>query len=170
MAADGGHPDAQTKLGDCYAIGKYGIECGDWKEARKWYRLAARQGWSEAWCVVSLLFFFSLRLLFSLLSLICVFVSLSLFFSFLFFSVKLGDMYVNGEGVPTNAKVAAKHYRVAAEKNHVRGMYLLGRTLCEGGGNKMLPNPSSGVPWLRKALKNGNKNAEKFLESLALLK
>ena len=49
MAADGGHPDAQTKLGDCYAIGKYGIECGDWKEARKWYRLAARQGWSEAW-------------------------------------------------------------------------------------------------------------------------
>ena len=79
-------------------------------------------------------------------------------------------MYVNGEGVPTNAKVAAKHYRVAAEKNHVRGMYLLGRTLCEGGGNKMLPNPSSGVPWLRKALKNGNKNAEKFLESLALLK
>ena len=34
----------------------------------------------------------------------------------------------------------------------------------------MLPNPSSGVPWLRKALKDGNKNAEIFLESLALLK
>ena len=81
MAADGGHPDAQTKLGDCYAIGKYGIECGDWKEARKWYRLAARQGWSEAWCVVSLLFFFfSLRLLFSLLSLMCYCLIVSFFF------------------------------------------------------------------------------------------
>ena len=113
-------------------------------------------------------FFFSSSSLFSSFS--HVFLSHRFFFSFLFFSVKLGDMYVNGEGVPTNAKVAAKHYRVAAEKNHVRGMYLLGRTLCEGGGNKMLPNPSSGVPWLRKALKNGNKNAEKFLESLALLK
>jgi TPR repeat protein len=48
--------------------------------------------------------------------------------------IQLGNMYVNGEGVPTNAKVAAKHYRVAAEKNSVEGMYLLGRTLCDGGG------------------------------------
>ena len=47
-------------------------------------------------------------------------------------------MYVNGEGVPTNAKVAAKHYRVAAEKNSVEGMYLLGRTLCDGGGTYLV--------------------------------
>ena len=82
MAADGGHPDAQTKLGDCYAIGKYGIECGDWNEARKWYRLAARQGWSEAWCVVSLLFFFFLFLFSFLFFLSYMFLSHCLFFFF----------------------------------------------------------------------------------------
>lgn len=103
IAASGGHPGAQTKLGDCYSYGKYGLEEGNWKEARKWYRTAARNGYNEA-------------------------------------CIKLGNMYVNGEGVPTNAKVAAKHYRVAAEKNDVEGMYLLGRTLCDGGGKLFFSN------------------------------
>jgi hypothetical protein len=37
IAANGGHAGAQTKLGECYALGKYGMEEGNWKEARKWY-------------------------------------------------------------------------------------------------------------------------------------
>ena len=132
MAANGGHPGAQTKLGECYSEGKYGLEAGTWKEARKWFRLAARQGYAEA-CVL------------------------------------LGNMYLNGEGVPTNVKVATKHYRVAAEKNNSLGMYLLGKSLCEGGGKKMPPNPKIGVPWLRKASKNNSTQATKFLESMNLL-
>ena len=120
--------DSITYLSSCLFV----FLAGSWKESRKWYRLASRQGWAEA-CVL------------------------------------LGHMYANGEGVPSNAKVACKHYRVAAEKGDVVGMYELGKTLCEGGGKRMAPNPKAGVPWLRKASRLDSKAADRFLESMVLL-
>ena len=54
IAAEGGHVKAQCKLGGWHKDGGpegSGIEDGgNWKEARKWYRLAARQGHAGA-CV-----------------------------------------------------------------------------------------------------------------------
>jgi len=54
IAANGGHAGAQTKLGECYALGKYGMEEGNWKEARKWYGGGVVVGCC-VWCCVVLL-------------------------------------------------------------------------------------------------------------------
>ena len=138
MAAEGGHVKAQCKLAAWYAEGGpagSGIEGGgNWKEARKWYRLAARQGHAGA-CVA------------------------------------LGKMYVEGQGVPSNAKVAIKHFRVAADKSNVEGMFLLGRTLCDGVAGKagISPNPKAGIGWVRKASRKGSVQAKRFLETMTLL-
>ena len=87
--------------------------------------------------------------------------------------IKLGDMYVNGQGVPKDFTKAANWYRKAAEKGHPEGQFKLG-VRYEGGVGVLhdkveaarfsrTPNEQRDVEmvrWHRKAAEQGHAGAQ----------
>jgi TPR repeat protein len=103
--ADQGNAEAQSSLGDMYAVG-HGVPqdyaeatsvAQDYAEATTWYRKAADHGYAEA-------------------------------------QSSLGDMYADGHGVPQNYAEAMKWYRKAADQGYADALASLGTMYHKGQG------------------------------------
>ena len=75
--------------------------------------------------------------------------------------LKLGLMYVKGEGVPQNYEEAAKWTRKAAEQGHAWAQEKLGQMYHYGMG--VPTHYGEAAKWTRKAAKQGNAGAQLFL-------
>jgi TPR repeat protein len=105
----------------------------DYKEALKWYRLAAEQGYADAQMNLGFMYYKGHGVpqdykeaarLYRLLSKQ----------GFARAQYKLGGMYAEGEGVPQDYKEAARLYRLSAEQGYAFAQYFLGWMYAEGEG------------------------------------
>jgi TPR repeat protein len=71
----------------------------------------------------------------------------------------LGEMHMNGKGVPVNEDIAINFYRKAAEGGHTQGQYVLGLLLIE-------KSPSEAKSYLEMAANNGHVQATEYLKML----
>lgn len=78
--------------------------------------------------------------------------------------VKLGDMYMEGQGVEKNEKKGVDYYKKALKKNDLEAMYKLSNAYLTGKGIK--EDTSEGLRLLREAAEKGNVNAQKQLAYL----
>lgn len=69
----------------------------------------------------------------------------------------LGVLYMNGEGVPRDEKMAVELFRDGAEKNNPACMYFYAK--CLEGGVVVEKNPDQARDWYLKAARAGNKPA-----------
>ena len=72
--------------------------------------------------------------------------------------IKLGDMYLEGEGVPLNYVEAAKWFRKAAEQGHAEAQLNLGWMY--DGGHGVPLNYVEAAKWIRKAAEQGIARAQ----------
>jgi TPR repeat protein len=70
----------------------------------------------------------------------------------------LGNMYVNGEGIPQNYPQALKWYRLAADKGLAQAQYNLGLLYTNGSGVQQ--DDQAAVSWYRKAAGQGYADAQ----------
>ena len=73
----------------------------------------------------------------------------------------LGEMYADGEGVPTDEAEAAKWCRKAADQGYAEAQVTLGQMYFDGEG--VPKNKAEAVKWLRKAADQGDVKAQFFL-------
>ena len=79
----------------------------------------------------------------------------------------LGNMYVNGDGVPKNDVEAVKWYRLAAEQGNADAQYNLGNMYSNGVG--VPQNYVKSYVWLSVATAQGNENANAFRDAVSEL-
>ena len=127
--AEAGDSSAQTNLGFIYNKGD-GVP-QDFKEAAKWFRLAAEQGYAEAvkWY------------------------RLAADQGVAQAQNNLGFMYKNGQGVPQDYAEAAKWYRLAADQGHASAQSTLGVMYSQGKG--VPQDYAEAVKWYRLAADQG---------------
>lgn len=78
--------------------------------------------------------------------------------------VILGDCYYGGEGVSKNYEEAVKWYRKAAEQGHPGAQYNLGNCYYKGEG--VAENEEEAIKWYRKAAEQGDEDAKSQLTEL----
>ena len=78
-------------------------------------------------------------------------------------TIRLGMMYLEGDGIPKNAEEAVKWFRIAADQEFPAALYNLG--LCYATGKGVKKNRSEAKKWFRKAAELGNASAQRALES-----
>lgn len=133
MAAQQNDPKAQFNVGNLYDTGK-GVK-KDLKEAFRWYRKSAEQGYAPAQVMLGAMYALG----------DAVEVNFKDAMNWYLKAAKqndaeaqrrLGYMYMNGEGVPTDYKKARKLYEEAAKQGYPPSLYWLGHLYAEGLGVK----------------------------------
>lgn len=165
-----GYAEAQVLVGDCLATGR-GVLFEDAKEAMKWYRAAADQGFAEAqhrlfacyrdgigcernrtnaakWCRKAAEAGLDKAML------------------------DMGLLYLGGIGVEANAKSAFKWFQKGAERGNLSAIYMVGR--CYQAGIGVEQDGDEAAKWQNKALESwrqcadaGDVNAMIFLAKVA---
>jgi hypothetical protein len=79
-------------------------------------------------------------------------------------SRNLGLMYLKGQGVDKDYKMAMVQFKKAANRNYPPAQYQLGNMYLKGQGVKK--NNTEARKWFQKAADAGYKNAEKALKSM----
>lgn len=74
----------------------------------------------------------------------------------------IGELYLNGTGVPKNLNIAYQWFLSA--KNHPRGMYLLG--CCYAFGYGVNINYTSAIKWYIRAAYSGDPRAQYYIASI----
>lgn len=69
----------------------------------------------------------------------------------------LGEIYLFGNGVPKNTKIAIKYFRKGADLGHAHGQYMLANLLHE-------KSPVQAKIYLEKAAANGHDQARQVLD------
>jgi uncharacterized protein len=132
LAAEQGHPKAQTDLGFLYSLDAV-FRTGDYKEAVKWYRRAADQGDPQGQALIGTYYqtgqgvpqnYAEAARWYRLAAEQGHYPAQS----------ALGNMYAKGEGVPRNYAEAARWYRLAAEQGDYMAQSGLGVMYAKGEG------------------------------------
>jgi hypothetical protein len=79
---------------------------------------------------------------------------------------ELADDYLEGKGIPINAKQGVEWLEKAAKLDHAGAQFVLGYMYLKGGGQNIPKDPKQGLEWLRKSADHGNAKAD---YALALL-
>ncbi|MEI7850242.1 MAG: tetratricopeptide repeat-containing serine protease family protein [Kiritimatiellales bacterium] len=158
QSAKQGDVSAQYNLGICYKNGE-GVP-QDYKEAIKWFRLAADQGYAEAQAVLGICYGLGngvpsddkeaekwYRLAAEQGNTAAQFL--------------LGVYYANGKGISQDYEEAVKWFRLAAEKGDAPAQYSLG--LCYARGEGVLQDYKEAAKWYRLAAEQGDDKAQSNL-------
>ena len=81
-----------------------------------------------------------------------------------FSQANLGVMYINGNGVPQDYKLAVKWYMKSAEQGHVQAQVNLGTIYYAGEGVRQ--NYKLAAKWYKKAAKQGHAQAQEMLRRM----
>jgi TPR repeat protein len=160
--ANSGDAIAQIDLGDIYYYGKCNIK-QNYKEAVKWYKMAAEQGNSEAQACLGNCYYFGIGINKNYEEAV----------NYYRKSANqgdkegesgLGDCYYFGRGVNKNYKTAVEYYTKSANKNKTGAQYMLGWCYYHGQGVKL--NKAEGIRWYKKAAVQKNKDAQHELNNI----
>jgi hypothetical protein len=130
-AANRGHKLAQASLGSIFRAGE-GVK-QSFKEAAKWFRLAAEQGLSEAQSNLGVMYGNGEGFEQDDTEAVKWF-RLAAHQGEVFAQFSLGNMYQSGRGVKQDYKKAAKWFRLAAEQGHVQARFMLNSMSQNGQG------------------------------------
>lgn len=159
--AEAGDTKAQNLLGQLYAKGE--SVTMDYKEAAKWYRLAADKGDAEAQKRLAQLYEVGQGVPRDEAEAAKLFQSAAEKGN-VDAQYSLGAMYTSGRGVPPNAAEAVKWYRLAAEQGDSLAQFTLGQRSIAGAG---LPkDPVEAFKWLSLASAQGLPDATQALDGL----
>ena len=76
----------------------------------------------------------------------------------------LGLMYLNGEGVAKNAKIAFTYFMQAAEEGDITGQYWLGH--CYENGIGTAKDMTKAVHWYQESAKRGDHISQPAIDAL----
>ena len=161
-AAANGDADACFKLGALYANGR-GVK-QDSKHARKWLKKAIAQEFTAAGTLLAWLYINDESLGKSDTD------ALELFLAAAEAGdsdaqCSLGDIYLEGAaGIEPNPKAMLQWYTNAANHNHPKAQYMLGKLLAEG--KLLAQNNEAAFQWLTLAIMNQSEPAQKELALL----
>ena len=156
-------PFAQCNLGLMYNYGN-GVK-EDEKEAVKWYRKAAEQGYSRAQCNLGISYEDGDGVEEDKKEAIKWYRK-SAEQGYSRAQNNLGLIYYHGNGVEQDYKEAVKWFRKAAEQNYSTAQYNLG--LMYEYGNGVEKDKKEAIKWYRKAVEQRYMNAKKALERLGV--
>ncbi|MBM6760563.1 sel1 repeat family protein [Megamonas hypermegale] len=161
--AENKDPFAQCKLGLMYGYGN-GVK-EDKKEAVKWYRKSAEQGYSRGQNCLGYMYDFGYGVEEDKKEAV-EWYKKAAEQGYSRAQNNLGIMYEYGKGVTKDYKEAVKWYRKAAEQDYSKGQYNLGDMYEYGKG--VTKDCEEAVKWYKKAAEQGNIDAKKALERISV--
>jgi TPR repeat protein len=161
MAAEQGHPAAQSNLGHQYNVGQ-GVP-QDYAEAIKWFRLSAEKGFPGGQTNLGTLYEYG-RGVPQDYAEAAKWYGLAAAQGLGFAQYVLGNLYVQGKGVELDYAQAAKLYRGAAEDGIPQAQCSLGIMHLKGDGVER--SYENAVKWLQMCAAQGYKEAQEILEMI----
>lgn len=161
--ANAGEPYAQTLLGKLNEISGYradAIRFTDYKEAAKWYKMAAKQGYAAAQSNLGVLYYNNKGVSEDYKEAFDLWTKASAQ-GYVEAKYWLGVMYSNGDGVPQNYEEAFKFFKMAAENGHSWAQYSLGVMYARGIG--VSQNYVEAIKCYKMAADQGNPEAQYYL-------
>jgi TPR repeat protein len=161
-SANGGDIVAQTVLGVVYDNGLHHV-AQDYKEAEKWYRLAAEQGFVYAQNNLGQLYGQGLGVPQNY-TVAVEWYRRAVKQGYANAQYNLGFMYANGHGVKQDYTEAAEWYRYAAKQDHAKAQYSL--AMAHKNGHGVMQNNVKAYMWFNLAAAQGDEEARKVRDEL----